>query len=47
MNVIRFIGLLFSVFRNTGQLCPGRFACDHPGALLAIANRCAALMPDI
>lgn len=28
----------FSVHRNTGELCLGRFACVHPGALLAIAN---------
>jgi hypothetical protein len=37
----------FYVFRNTGQLCIGRFACVHPGAILAITDCCAARMPDI
>jgi hypothetical protein len=37
----------FSVFRHIGQLCLGRFACIHPGALLAIVDCCAARMPDI
>lgn len=39
--------LTFSVFRNNGQLRLGSFACAHLGAILAIADRCGALMPDI
>ena len=42
-----FYRLSFYVFRNTGQLRLGNFACVDPGAILAIADRCGALMPDI
>lgn len=39
--------LTFSVFRNTGQLHIGNFACAHPDAILAFADRSGVLMPDI
>lgn len=39
--------LTFSVFRNTGQLRFGGFACVHPGAILAFADRSGVLMHDI
>jgi hypothetical protein len=39
--------LTFSVFRNTGQLCLGNFACVHPGAILARADRSGGFMRNI
>lgn len=39
--------LIFSVFRNTGQLRLGSFACVHPGAILARADRGGGFMRNI